>query len=444
MKTIRTFGNVAEAGFAQSLLVAAGIDASLADEYAATLGAPFVTWGMRLQVPEEDEERALEILEGEGDPEWEPPHVISDETAPMEHEVTARDNAGTGSPGITCPSCRTGWELEKHELAQPTFTCTECGTVIPLRESEAAAKQSGGFDWHCFLPRSESKWVFILVMVAYAYILQRIVQDTLEPFTGTNQWMAYVIGWGRVLSHVAEAVVFAPIWETLLLVAIIELLRGLGISAIRQVLVSTAALGVVDGINWWPHGIFVIPFFAICGISYLYWRPTSWRIAIGIVILIHALSNCMPSIWLICTQMERDRISLHSTGYAYNWDQADELYTESGKDLSQNSTSAAIAALQQAIELYQYDSRYYLRLGRAYQVAGHLKEAESAFRQAIGIDQNDWESWDYLATVLYAEKRFPQALDADHRALMSAPPYAQPGIESWIREITLSLTGTSP
>lgn len=63
MKIIRNYSNVAEAGFAQSLLEAAGIAATLLDEHAATLGPQFVPWGIRLEVPDDDAQRALEILD---------------------------------------------------------------------------------------------------------------------------------------------------------------------------------------------------------------------------------------------------------------------------------------------------------------------------------------------------------------------------------------------
>ena len=89
MKTIRRYGNLAEAGFARSLLEAAGIDASLADEYAATLGFQYAPWGIRLQVPEDDEQRSLEILDGQGGLDSHPPGVTLDEAVPMEHEVNS-------------------------------------------------------------------------------------------------------------------------------------------------------------------------------------------------------------------------------------------------------------------------------------------------------------------------------------------------------------------
>jgi hypothetical protein len=64
MRTIRTYRNIAEAGFAQSLLEAAGIDATLPHEFAATSSPEFAVWGVQVQVPEVDVERAIEILDG--------------------------------------------------------------------------------------------------------------------------------------------------------------------------------------------------------------------------------------------------------------------------------------------------------------------------------------------------------------------------------------------
>jgi len=63
MQTIRTFSNVAEAGLACSVLEAAGIHADLADENGFTLGPQYVPWGIRLQVPEPDADRAGRVLD---------------------------------------------------------------------------------------------------------------------------------------------------------------------------------------------------------------------------------------------------------------------------------------------------------------------------------------------------------------------------------------------
>ena len=62
MKTIKTFGNLAEAGFASSLLEVAGIPAALADEESFQMVAGMGMLGIRLQVEDADFERALLVL----------------------------------------------------------------------------------------------------------------------------------------------------------------------------------------------------------------------------------------------------------------------------------------------------------------------------------------------------------------------------------------------
>jgi Putative prokaryotic signal transducing protein len=63
MTTLRTYGNLAEAGFAKSLLESAGIRAELADEHSYGLGYGVVVCELRLQVEEADLERARKVLE---------------------------------------------------------------------------------------------------------------------------------------------------------------------------------------------------------------------------------------------------------------------------------------------------------------------------------------------------------------------------------------------
>lgn len=62
MITVRTYGNLADAGFAKSLLEAVGIRAELADEHSYALGCGPGAGGLRLQVEEADVERAQKVL----------------------------------------------------------------------------------------------------------------------------------------------------------------------------------------------------------------------------------------------------------------------------------------------------------------------------------------------------------------------------------------------
>jgi tetratricopeptide (TPR) repeat protein len=435
--TIRRYGNVAEAGFAQSLLVAAGIDASLPDDNAGTLGPQFVPWGMRLQVPEEDAERAIEILDGQGGSESVSETIEPDPAVPMEHEVPQ-----VRRPEVTCPGCGTEWSLNGQELAQPSFTCTECGTAIPL-EGEIAGRPGVRSILSCFLPRSESKWVFILGMAAYARLLQAMLKQAMDALLGSDDYADRIFGWSKVLSHLADALVFAPIWETLLLVGIIELLRMLRFPAALQVLLSTAVLCAVDGFNFWPHGIAVMPFFMICGLSYLYWRPTSWRIGIFIVILVHTVCNCVPATWLICEQVDRVRVAQNEPGYAANWIRANELWATAEDYLRDKSNQKAVDTLQQAINLYPYDPHYYVTLGIAFDNENRRSNEEAAFRKAISLDANNSKAWDWLGDVLNQEGRYAESLDAFQRALAAAPPYERARIQRWSDYVNPRTNGTS-
>lgn len=63
MKTVKTYGNLSEAGFASSLLEAAGIRAFLADEQTFTIGYGVGVGQIRLQVEDADWDRAIQVLE---------------------------------------------------------------------------------------------------------------------------------------------------------------------------------------------------------------------------------------------------------------------------------------------------------------------------------------------------------------------------------------------
>jgi len=64
MRTVKTLSNIGEAGFAHSLLEAAGLHPFLADEYSHGLGGgpSYTNSDMRLQVHEEEYEQALRVL----------------------------------------------------------------------------------------------------------------------------------------------------------------------------------------------------------------------------------------------------------------------------------------------------------------------------------------------------------------------------------------------
>jgi len=132
MKTIRSYRNVAEAGFAQSLLQAAGIDAFIPHEFAATSSPEFAIWRIRVQVPDEDVERAVEILDGQAGLNPESPGASLDESPPVQHEVEPPAGNENASVDITCPNCGVEWELTRDEAGKDEFTCQECNSTFPI------------------------------------------------------------------------------------------------------------------------------------------------------------------------------------------------------------------------------------------------------------------------------------------------------------------------
>jgi uncharacterized protein YbaR (Trm112 family) len=148
MKTIRTYGNLAAAGFDQSLLEASGIEAALLDENTATSGIVFIPTGMRLQVADEDVERALEVL-SQRVPD-------SMDTAPAEavrpeHEV---DSMVRAAHGVKCPECGTLWELSAEQVSAGEFTCPDCRATVPI--PVAAQREEAGVCATC--PECGTEW----------------------------------------------------------------------------------------------------------------------------------------------------------------------------------------------------------------------------------------------------------------------------------------------
>ena len=92
------------------------------------------------------------------------------------------------------------------------------------------------------------------------------------------------------------SLILGPVIESLILASVFELLRR--ICTFKWVQVFTSAV-LVSGLHfwpWWPHAFIVLPGFLIQAASYLYWRPTSWKAAFSVLVLIHVLANVVPAL----------------------------------------------------------------------------------------------------------------------------------------------------
>lgn len=106
---------------------------------------------------------------------------------------------------------------------------------------------------------------------------------------------------GDPTAHVIELLLFAPLIETCMLVAIIELLGWLRFPAVAQVFLAAllAAWPHSSGWNWGPYAFTVLPGFLLQAASYLYWRTLSRKHGFAVVAVIHALSNLIPALRII-------------------------------------------------------------------------------------------------------------------------------------------------
>jgi membrane protease YdiL (CAAX protease family) len=98
---------------------------------------------------------------------------------------------------------------------------------------------------------------------------------------------------------VALLVLFAPLVETLIMAAVLELLLRLRVPPGAAIVISSLGWGVAHSLAapawglviWWP--------FLIFSILYVTWSRRSTWAAIGIVTCVHALQNLAPALLLL-------------------------------------------------------------------------------------------------------------------------------------------------
>src|SRR5271169_2311623 len=121
--TIATFLNIGEAKLAQGKLASAGIEASVRDENAMNLHIGMAMWGIKLQVPDSQVVRSLEVLD-----DFRPEPVEEETDSEVVH---------------CCPECES---LEIREIASANpRQITLWSAAIPFPEPSAAHSQR----WRC-------------------------------------------------------------------------------------------------------------------------------------------------------------------------------------------------------------------------------------------------------------------------------------------------------
>lgn len=125
--TIATFLNIGEAKLAQGKLASAGIEASVRDENAMNLHIGMAMWGIKLQVPDRQVVRALEILD-----DFRPATQEPDEDSESDEEVVH-----------CCPQCDS-LEIRRVNGVGPD-QISLWSSAIPFPEPPTAE----GHRWRC-------------------------------------------------------------------------------------------------------------------------------------------------------------------------------------------------------------------------------------------------------------------------------------------------------
>ena len=152
-----------------------------------------------------------------------------------------------------------------------------------------------------FLPRSGSTFVFVLAVACYDFAITVLLALAVAilhfPPRPPSFWESH----GDSVAHVIEALLFAPLLESCILIGAVELVRWLRAPGWLQVFFAAVLVAGPHSFTWgWePYAFIVAPGFALQAASYLYWRAVSRTRGFAVVVSIHSLHNFIPTLAII-------------------------------------------------------------------------------------------------------------------------------------------------
>lgn len=154
-----------------------------------------------------------------------------------------------------------------------------------------------------FVPRSESRTIYVFAMACYTIAITSLGGQLAEslgfwvpasPTALSNaQWIRALPWW----YHALVDLLISPVFESLVLIGIIELIRRLNFSATSGIVVSTIFFSYLHTATIPVWGIICIPTFFIESASYVYWRRISFWAGFQTIVLIHFCSNVPPFLY---------------------------------------------------------------------------------------------------------------------------------------------------
>jgi hypothetical protein len=203
-------------------------------------------------------------------------------TAPVSAKEVCGDCFESDLPAID--------QVEQEELL-PASEDMPSSEAVPAKRRDVRIRLSS------FIPRSRSKAVFVIAMSCYSLTLSRLIGAWASALQITRPLTESYPS--RDIGTVLELLVFAPLLESLVLIAVLELVRRARAPEVVQALTAAFFVSELHVWPWWPHAFIVLPSFCIQAASYLYWRRSSFNTAFWVLVAIHACHNFIPAVGVV-------------------------------------------------------------------------------------------------------------------------------------------------
>ena len=110
-----------------------------------------------------------------------------------------------------------------------------------------------------------------------------------------------------------------------------------------------------------------------------------------------------------------------------DWSGALPYYNRGNKYLEHGRIEEAVQDFEEAIYRYEYDPDFYVNYGVALRKRENYVGAEQAFKKAIELRNNDWQSWTNLASANLKQNKLKETIACFQKAmkLPNPPPPAE-------------------
>jgi hypothetical protein len=161
-----------------------------------------------------------------------------------------------------------------------------------------------------FLPRSNSKLIFIIAMSCYAIALTTIETRLIQllrawPTADKSIKQAVSpVGPGIDQFTLVDVLLLSPVGESLIMIAVMEGVRRIRLSTGVQVVSATCVICLTHSVRYTLWGFVVAPAFLIDAGTFVYWRrrESIW-VGAWMMIVLHICFNAVAAVGVITNRL---------------------------------------------------------------------------------------------------------------------------------------------